>query len=48
MPITTILRALGASAGPSQFAADFRDEQHVLPSIAGLPRIIRAFVPRAR
>lgn len=35
--------ARAVAQGPSPYAAELREETHVLPSFGNLPRVIRAF-----
>lgn len=41
--IQNLLRAMAQQQEKSPYAAELREETHVLPAFCGLPRVIRAF-----
>lgn len=47
MDVATIVKTFGAAPAapiPERDLREFRAEQQVLPSVAGLPRVIRALI----
>lgn len=40
----SLIARLANICGPSKYRREFLREQAVLPSIAGLPRVIRSFI----